>query len=383
MKLLLFLLIQFVAKQANSLDYGVTWQSDNWAYACDFKSTDLSNKKTDNSKCAAACASTSGCTHFTWTSYLGGTCWMKSGIISKSNAFYTNDYTMICGILNTAKSGPLLWSDEFNSNQVNTSNWKFDLGNGVNGWGNYESQYYTSTNAINQNGNLKIQAKRETINSFKYTSARLVSRTSFKYGVFEARIKLPKGKGLWSAFWLLSDKIPLNWPQDGEIDIMENVGRDPNGIHMNIHCDAYSAKTGNNRGTYTSLASSDIYHIYKVDWNTNRIKFFIDGIEYFTYYKHMNIDKTWPYDSSFNIILNLAIGGGFGGEIDESIFPTELAIDYVRVYSASTETYPSVSIKAKANNKYVSADDSGSKALIANRDSVGSMILEFYFNIMN
>ena len=81
--------------------------------------------------------------------------------------------------------------------------------------------------------------------------------------------------------------------------------------------------------------------------------------------------------------MNLAIGGGFGGEIDESIFPTELAIDYVRVYSASTETYPSVSIKAKANNKYVSADDSGSKALIANRDSVGSMILEFYFNIMN
>jgi len=117
----------------------------------------------------------------------------------------------------TSSNRVLSWSDEFNVNGAyNTNNWNAQIGNGVNGWGNNELEYYTNSNAFVRNGMLTIEARKESINSFKYTSSRLVSKKAFKYGIFEARIKLPKGAGSWPAFWLLSSKTPLNWPADGK-----------------------------------------------------------------------------------------------------------------------------------------------------------------------
>jgi beta-glucanase (GH16 family) len=211
-------------------------------------------------------------------------------------------------------------------------NWSPEIGGG--GWGNGEAQYYTNNQNINlTNGFLTIQARKESVNGKSYTSARLISKKLFQYGIIEMRAKLPPGRGTWPAFWLLA---PGSWPSSGEIDVMEEVGFNPNVIVGTIHCTKY-----NNGGTPTESASIRIndtfnqFHLYTLLWTNSTIQIAIDNYTYFIYNNPNQGYDSWPFNNFFNIILNLAIGGAWGGiqGIDDSIFPTNYVIDYVRHYS--------------------------------------------------
>jgi beta-glucanase (GH16 family) len=230
------------------------------------------------------------------------------------------------------------WSDEFdNAGSPDASKWNYDIGAG--GWGNNELQYYTSdNNAVVQDGKLSIEARKETKEGSSYTSARLVSKGKgdFLYGRFEISAKLPAGRGLWPAIWLLSsDNAYGVWPNSGEMDIMEQVGFDPYNIHCTVHNNVYNGQRGNQKTANSILpsATSD-FHVYRVDWTPYSVKGFIDGTQYFEYTNDGQGYTTWPYDQNFYLILNVAVGGNWGGAngIDDSVFPGQMQIDYVRVY---------------------------------------------------
>ncbi len=236
----------------------------------------------------------------------------------------------------------LVWSDEFNLNgPPDTKNWTKEIGGA--GWGNNELQYYTNRdeNSYVQDGNLIITAKKENFLNRKYTSARLISRykQQFMYGRMEARIKLPHGRGLWPAFWMLpTHGIHGNggWPNTGEIDIMEYVGFDPNWIHGTLHNRAYGIlKKGlGYTSKYYVENVEDDFHVYAIEWSATKMDFFIDDQKYFTAVNDGQGWKTWPFDTEFFFILNVAVGGDWGGQqgVDNSVFPQQMLVDYVRVY---------------------------------------------------
>ncbi|NBI30104.1 carbohydrate-binding protein [Chengkuizengella marina] len=256
------------------------------------------------------------------------------------------------GIADNHQEWNLVWSDEFNGNTLDSSKWTYDIGNGVGGWGNNEEQYYTSRsdNVKVENGNLIITALNEQFNGFNYTSGKIKTDglASWKYGKFEARIKLPIGQGFWPAFWMMpQDDIYGGWASSGEIDIMENRGRLPHEISGAIHYgenwpnNVYSggAITIPNNGTVAD------WHNYSVEWEPGEIRWYLDGQLY-------NTETSWysrslgqptnnpfpaPFDQEFYMILNLAVGGNFdGGRIPSpSDFPAEMLIDYVRVYEST------------------------------------------------
>ena len=230
------------------------------------------------------------------------------------------------------------WSDEFDKDGApDPKNWNSEVGAG--GWGNNELQYYTKdNNAVIQDGKLTIEARKESKEGSSYTSTRLISKGKgdFKYGRFEISAKLPTGRGLWPAIWLLSsDNTYGNWPSSGEIDIMEQVGFDPLNIHCTVHNNVYNGQRGNQKSSskINPTAVSD-FHVYRVDWTPYSIKGFIDGEQYFEYTNDGQGFTTWPYDQNFFLILNIAVGGSWGGAngIDDSVFPGKMEIDYVRVY---------------------------------------------------
>jgi len=234
----------------------------------------------------------------------------------------------------------LVWSDEFNDPAgvlPDASKWTFDIGTGQSGWGNQELQYYTNNPAnvsTDGEGNLVITAIRSG-NSF--TSARIKTQGLFarKYGRFEARLKTPYGPGLWPAFWMLGENIETNpWPQCGEIDIMELRGQEPHIIHGTIHGPGYSG--GNPVTKSYALINSrfDIdYHIYAVEWDENKIDFFVDDYLYHRI-KRSDVPGEWVYDQPFFIILNVAVGGNYVGfPTSQTPFPQKMIIDYVRVYT--------------------------------------------------
>lgn len=218
----------------------------------------------------------------------------------------------------------------------NPEKWYFEEGD--HGWGNHEIQNYIpgfvgqDTCAIISNGTLKIVAKK--VRSEVY-SIRLNSRESWTYGYFESRLKVPKGKGTWPAFWMLPKDFK-NWPEDGEIDIMEHVGYDPNVIHCTVHTGKYNHSIGTQVGKNIKVPTADTeFHIYAVEWTKDYIKGFVDGEAYFTFKNdHQGDKKTWPFDAAFYLKLNLAWGGDWGGAqgVDESALPATYEIDYVRVY---------------------------------------------------
>lgn len=241
--------------------------------------------------------------------------------------------------------------DEFNKVKnapVDSSKWTAEIGG--EGWGNQELQYYTSDidNAFHDGaGSLVIKAiKKDLPVSFKcwygqckYTSARLITKGKFdqKYGRFEARIKIPGGQGMWSAFWMLGNDIDaVGWAKCGEIDVMENIGREPKIVHGTIHGPGYSG--ANAVGAPFSLADNkkfaEDFHVYAAEWSENKIAFYVDGNLYKTIApKDLPAGKQWVYDHPFFMILNLAIGGNWGGAPDETtVFPGMMMIDYVRVY---------------------------------------------------
>ena len=238
----------------------------------------------------------------------------------------------------------LVWDDDFDNSEIDLNKWNFEIGTGDWGWGNNEAQYYTNDpeNAYIEDGNLIIQAVHENYGGMNYTSARLTTKNKgdWRYGKFEIRAKLPTGIGTWPAIWMLpTDWVYGGWPESGEIDIMEHVGYNPNWIHGTIHTDAYNHMDGTQLGgqIYINDASSN-FHIYSIVWSDESIKWYVDDIQFYDFYNDQQDDfTTWPFNQDFHLILNLAIGGTWGGQqgIDDSAFPAQFKIDYVKIYEAS------------------------------------------------
>ena len=232
----------------------------------------------------------------------------------------------------------LFWNDEFNgTGLVDDSKWNYEEGM----IRNRESQYYTrkrSENARQENGTLIIESRKEVFKDAQYTSASLTTarKQSFLYGRVEVRTKLPTGKGTWPAIWMLGNAIrQVGWPTCGEIDIMENVGYDPTLIHANIHTKAYNHVMKNNKGgSIEAEAPWQQFHLYAIEWYADRIDFFMDDHRYFSFSNEGTGSDVWPFSMPHYLILNTAIGGSWGGEegIDDSIFPQQFVIDYVRIY---------------------------------------------------
>jgi beta-glucanase (GH16 family) len=241
----------------------------------------------------------------------------------------------------------LVWSDEFNGakgSAVDQSKWVFETGG--KGWGNEELEYYTSRqqNVFIQDGNLVIQARRENYKgpdgvSRSYTSARLKTAGKFAqaYGRFEARIKIPSGQGMWPAFWMLGDDIgKVGWPACGEIDIMENIGKEPSAMHGSIHGPGYVGSVGI-EARYTLTGNrrlADVFHIFAIEWEPNAVRFYVDDDLYVTRTRaDLRPGWKWVFDHPFFLILNLAVGGDWPGNPDAStMFPQSMLVDFVRVY---------------------------------------------------
>ena len=249
----------------------------------------------------------------------------------------------------SAQTEVLVWSDEFNySGLPNTDKWGYDVGGG--GWGNNELQYYTENrtkNARVENGNLIIEAHRESFGGNAYTSARLITKTKgdWKYGRIEARAKLPGGRGTWPAIWMMPTVNRYGgWPDSGEIDIMEHVGYQENIIHGTVHTEAYNHIIGTQRGSDIDDFDdvTEEFHVYKIEWLPDQIRFYMDDEFYYLFNPSNSFacpsHEQWPFDDDFYMILNIAIGGSWGGVmgVDNDIFPVAMEIDYVRVYQSDT-----------------------------------------------
>ena len=236
------------------------------------------------------------------------------------------------------------WFDEFDcSGAPDTLKWGFDIGG--HGWGNHELQYYTDDirNARVNDGKLIITAIRENINNNHYTSARLVTKNKgdLLYGRVEVKARIPSGRGTWPAIWMLpTDWEYGGWPASGEIDIMEHVGYNQDHIHISTHCEAYYWILGNQKTAIRKIQGvSNEFHVYRIDWTPYFIKGYIDGELVFTNQNEGSGYKAWPFDKRFHLIVNIAVGGDWGGKegIDESMFPASMEIDYVRFYRYKPE----------------------------------------------
>jgi beta-glucanase (GH16 family) len=230
----------------------------------------------------------------------------------------------------------LVWQDDFDGDQLNPENWTYDLGGG--GWGNHELQTYTSDpqNARVENGHLIIEAIKHESGTRKYTSARIKTEGlhAFTYGRIEARIKLPYGQGIWSAFWMLGEDFPnRGWPNCGEIDILENIGRE-NTIYGTVHGPGYSGGGGVGGSYISSDFEPGEFHVYAIEWEPNEIRWYVDDINYFLL-RPSDVPGQWVYDHPFFIIMNLAVGGDWPGPPNDSTeFPQQMIVDYVRVYQS-------------------------------------------------
>lgn len=230
------------------------------------------------------------------------------------------------------------WEDQFNQDGLpNPAIWSYEVGK----IRNNEAQFYTKErheNARIENGMLLIEARKDNFDGHEITSASIHTsgKKSILYGKIEVRAKVPEGRGSWPAIWMLGESKTkkIRWPECGEIDIMENVGYDPDKVHFNVHTKAYNHVMNTNKGKIVpGINPSQDFHIYAIEWYTDRIDFFLDGAKQFTFLKEEGNDK-WPFDKSQYLILNLAIGGAWGGQkgIDDTKFPFKYYIDYVKVY---------------------------------------------------
>ncbi|MCB0631176.1 MAG: glycoside hydrolase family 16 protein [Saprospiraceae bacterium] len=234
----------------------------------------------------------------------------------------------------------LLWSDEFETDGLpDPEKWSYDVGG--HGWGNNELEYYTKDrleNARIEDGKLIIEARKETFENRDYTSARLVTKNKgdWQYGRVEVKAKLPRGRGTWPAIWMLPTQNTYGgWPKSGEIDIMEHVGFDPGNVHGTVHTEAYNHTKGTQKGGQLMLSDAmDAFHVYAIEWSAEKIDFFIDDELYFTFLNEGGDYKSWPFSQPFHLILNIAVGGNWGGQqgVDESIWPQRMEVEYVRIY---------------------------------------------------
>ncbi len=232
----------------------------------------------------------------------------------------------------------LIWSDEFDYEGVpNPNKWSYDIGGY--GFGNNERQYYTNNikNAEVKDGKLFITALKEKYEDNNYTSAKLITygKATWKYGRIEVSAKLPKGKGSWPAIWMLSDdsKEGVKWPLCGEIDIMEHIGHNEDMIHFSLHSKLQNHIINTQRTYFQKFDNvCSKFYEYAIEWDEDHIEFFVDNVSMACFKKDSNEIESWPFDKNYYLILNIAVGGNWGGAIDESSLPYVMEVDYVRVY---------------------------------------------------
>ncbi|MDR6785376.1 glycoside hydrolase family 16 protein [Pedobacter africanus] len=239
-----------------------------------------------------------------------------------------------------AKSYTLVWADEFNYNGLpDSAKWGYDVGG--DGWGNNELQYYTradTSNAVVRDGKLFIIARKEAVGGKMFSSARLVTRdkAEWAYGKIEINAKLPAGRGLWPAAWMLGANIKdAGWPACGEIDIMEHVGYNRDSIFGTVHTAAYNHIKGTQKGVTAKIKDPyNSFHTYSIEWTPEKIDFMLDHKVYYSVSNENKTKAEWPFDDPFYLLLNIAVGGNLGGMkgVDEQVFPAVMEVDYVRVY---------------------------------------------------
>ena len=236
----------------------------------------------------------------------------------------------------------MVWNEEFDYTGLpDSAKWSYDTEGNSWGWGNNEAQHYTAgdtANAYVKEGLLTITARIDSMGGKRYTSARLITKGKgdWIHGRFEIRAKLPTGLGTWPAIWMLpTDWEYGGWPASGEIDIMENVGYDPDTIVGSAHTQSYNHVQGTekNAKTYVPTSYTD-FHLYALEWEEDAYRVYVDDNHYFTFKNEGTGFAEWPFDKRFHLLLNLAVGGNWGGRkgIDDSLFPHQFQIDYVRVY---------------------------------------------------
>ncbi len=231
----------------------------------------------------------------------------------------------------------LIFSDEFNSEVLNSEFWQFDLGDGcpdLCGWGNQELEHYTENNHKLEDGKLIITASLEADSSFHSTRIKSKDKFEFTYGFIEMRAKLPQGKGVWPAFWLLGANIDeVGWPKCGEIDVMEFAGKDSDKIHTTLHTQESHGQSVNTK-IHTLENLSTEFHTYAANWTEDYIDFYIDEqLVYQFTPTDLSDEDSWPFHHDFFILLNFAVGGSFAGhEIDYNAFPQQYVVDYVKVW---------------------------------------------------
>lgn len=250
-----------------------------------------------------------------------------------------------------------IWADEFDYTGLpDSTKWSYDVGDGcprICGWGNNELEYYKSHSEKNsrvENGYLTIEAHKEDFHNKPFTSARLVSKHKgdWLHGRIEVRAKTASGLGTWSAIWMLpTDNNYGIWPNSGEIDIMEHVGYSPDTVFGTVHTKSFNHMIGTDVGKKLFIPDADEkFHVYAVEWDAEKINFFVDSTMYFSFENQKKSFAEYPFDKKFHLIMNLAVGGDWGGKmgIDESLFPQKMVVDYVRIYD----------LKDKKNNELLS-----------------------------
>lgn len=252
----------------------------------------------------------------------------------------------------------LVWSDEFETNGLpDTNNWSYDVGG--HGWGNNELQFYTKArteNARVENGKLIIEARKEKMEGNKYTSARLVSKgkADWTYGKFVIRAKVPKGKGVWAAIWMLPTQWDLgsgNWPDVGEIDIMEYVGHSQDTVLGTIHCAAFNGMLHTQKGKSIVVPNvEENFHDYILEWTDEKIEIFVDDKKFFEFPKSEKWEE-WPFFRDFHLVLNIAIGGTLGKKVDDKIFPQKMEIEYIKVFQKQNGSLPECCKNKEAKSK--------------------------------
>ena len=237
--------------------------------------------------------------------------------------------------LSSSNAQKLIFDEQFSGDVLNESNWNYELGDGcpnLCGWGNNERQFYSKENVAVKNGHLIITATKD---GDVYKSGRITTskKVEFQYGTIEVRAKLAVGQGIWPAIWMLGSNISeVGWPKSGEIDIMEYVGKNPHEIHTTLHTQDSHGQSKNTK-IITNNSIEKGFHVYKCNWTKESLAFYIDDELVYTFAPEDKNENTWPFDQPFYIILNMAIGGNFGGpEVDDAIFPQEFIVDYVKVY---------------------------------------------------
>lgn len=259
-----------------------------------------------------------------------------TGTIQNYGTYLPVDNTGYAGAT-TYPGMTLAWSDEFTANYINTNNWSYDTGGS--GWGNNELEYYTNSNknAYTTGGYLVIEARKETMGTNNYTSARMISKDkkTFTYGRIDFRAKLPKGQGVWPALWMLGNNIGTTpWPACGEIDIMELLGHEPQKTYGTVHWGAAGGASTHIGGNYSlsSLTFNDKFHLFSLKWEADKMTFLIDDVAFFIVNKSQ-ITGNYPFDKPFFFIMNVAVGGNWPGNPDATtVFPQRMIVDYVRVF---------------------------------------------------